>query len=198
MCDDCKKAKAIKRKNRVVSDLVKAKRKAASAAYIAKNREKKNEMCRIYYAKNAEKYKEMARAYRKANKEAVRLLGKKWREKNADKLRVAKRNHREKNKDSIRVYLKNWRINNRGKVNALERRRLAAKIQRTPAWHNMEAIEGFYRLAQELTRKTGVIHHVDHIVPLRGRLVCGLHVETNLQVITQTENCRKNNRFMGF
>lgn len=49
--------------------------------------------------------------------------------------------------------------------------------------------------AARLTRRTGIVHEVDHIVPLQGENVCGLHVETNLRVITKAANREKSNRW---
>lgn len=71
----------------------------------------------------------------------------------------------------------------------------AKRLCRTVPWADAEKIEEFYRLAAYLTRKTKVKHEVDHIIPLQGALVSGLHVETNLRVITKAENRRKWNRF---
>jgi hypothetical protein len=53
----------------------------------------------------------------------------------------------------------------------------------------------FYAESSRLTLETGIAHEVDHIVPLLSGLVCGLHCEANLQVITAFENQSKNNRF---
>jgi len=51
-----------------------------------------------------------------------------------------------------------------------------------------------YILANQITKTTGILHEVDHIVPLHGKFVSGLHVPWNLRIITKTENARKNNR----
>src|SRR6185369_7907728 len=66
----------------------------------------------------------------------------------------------------------------------------------TPAWANSEAINAFYLEAARRTAQSGEKHHVDHIIPLRGKNVCGLHVETNLQVLLASENMAKHNRLL--
>lgn len=65
--------------------------------------------------------------------------------------------------------------------------------QATPAWVNQEEIRGFYEAARRLSLETGMPHHVDHIIPLRGKTVWGLHVPWNLRVITAKENLAKSN-----
>jgi hypothetical protein len=74
-------------------------------------------------------------------------------------------------------------------------KRRAAKLQRTPAWANADAIRAVYDQARAMTDSTGVEHHVDHVIPLRGKRVSGLHVANNLQVIPASENVRKHNRY---
>lgn len=69
----------------------------------------------------------------------------------------------------------------------------------TPKWLSVEQkleIRLKYRLAIELSRRTGVRHAVDHIVPLQGDMVCGLHVPWNLDVVTQEENLKKSNKLV--
>lgn len=101
---------------------------------------------------------------------------------------------REKNQDHAKALAKEWKAANKDKISASEARRHATKRNATPAWSEREAIEAIYALCQFMTTSTGVLHHVDHIVPLRGKTVCGLHVAANLQVIPATVNLSKNNR----
>lgn len=79
------------------------------------------------------------------------------------------------------------------RANASKQR--AKRLLRTASWANYAKIAEVYRRAAYMTRRTGVQHDVDHIIPLQGRNVCGLHVETNLRVIPRTENRRKWNHF---
>lgn len=76
-------------------------------------------------------------------------------------------------------------------------KRKADKMQRTPKWlsnDHLKNIRKFYEQAQKITETTGVKHHVDHIVPLRGKTVSGLHVPWNLQILTASENGKKHNK----
>lgn len=68
----------------------------------------------------------------------------------------------------------------------------------TPPWADLKAIEAVYALAIQLTKETGILHHVDHIVPLGHKLVSGLHVEWNLQAIPWIENQRKFNKLPSY
>lgn len=79
------------------------------------------------------------------------------------------------------------------RANAAKQRALRRK--RTATWANHEIIVTFYREAARLTRLTGVPHEVDHIVPLLGERVSGLHVEDNLQVVPRAVNRAKSNQF---
>ena len=67
--------------------------------------------------------------------------------------------------------------------------------QATPGWADPTKIEAVYRDAKSRSRREGIVYHVDHVIPLSGKHVCGLHVETNLQVITASENLSKGHRF---
>lgn len=73
--------------------------------------------------------------------------------------------------------------------------RRAGLEQATPKWANRAAIRAVYTRCAEVTLNTGIRHEVDHIVPLRGRRVSGLHVHWNLQVIPAEDNRLKSNHF---
>lgn len=117
-----------------------------------------------------------------------------WAAENADHRAEYGRRWREENADYNTQRFADWARANPHKVNALRTKRRAAKLRATPPWADAKAIEEFYVKAAYLTATTGIRHEVDHIYPLQGRLVCGLHCETNLQILTKTENIRKHNR----
>ena len=104
---------------------------------------------------------------------------------------------KKENLSSSRKSSANWKKNNPGHNSAIVAKRRADRIQRTPAWltgEQLTAMDKLYKQAAWLTRITGVKWHVDHIVPLKGKNVSGLHIPSNLQVIPARENLRKGNR----
>lgn len=103
-------------------------------------------------------------------------------------------------KEKIRKIASVWQKNNKGKVNANTALRHAAKMQRTPSWLSKEdklTIKCYYQLAAMYNRESDQKWHVDHIVPMQGESVSGLHVPWNLRVIPAVDNMKKNNRFYG-
>ena len=64
-----------------------------------------------------------------------------------------------------------------------------------PPWADLEKIKSIYQKARELELSDGIIRHVDHDIPLQHELVCGLHVENNLVILTADENRSKSNTF---
>jgi hypothetical protein len=81
-----------------------------------------------------------------------------------------------------------WRLKHLKEHNAKSALEKAMRLQRIPPWADLEAIKQFY-----LNRPEG--YHVDHIVPLRGKTVSGLHVLENLQYLPAKENMSKGNKF---
>jgi 5-methylcytosine-specific restriction endonuclease McrA len=107
------------------------------------------------------------------------------------------RQNRERRIEKAVAYAKN----NRAKANATGKKYKVAKQNACPPWVLASSelcgmMEDVYQQAQELTKETGVMHHVDHIIPIQGPNVCGLHVPWNLQVLTASENCSKQNKVL--
>jgi hypothetical protein len=102
--------------------------------------------------------------------------------------------------ESLREYRNAWKRNNPVQVNASTKARRRKHRQATPLWltrKQKSEIRQLYQIAITMTKTTGEQYVVDHIVPLRGQDVCGLHVPWNLRVITQEENLKKSNKHLA-
>ena len=91
---------------------------------------------------------------------------------------------------------KDWTPQQKGKWVAYVSARQKRIKQATPKWADLSAIKEVYIRAQQFTKETGTPHEVDHIIPIQGKLVCGLHVPANLQILTEKENQSKNAKFI--
>ena len=102
---------------------------------------------------------------------------------------------RRKSKDKeIKECIKKWKQNNKDKVSFYFAKRRANKLNAAVKWANNFFISEIYKLAQLRTKLTGIQWHVDHIIPLINKNVCGLHCEQNLQIIPAIENLKKGNK----
>lgn len=145
---------------------------------------------------------EKERAYRMrqyhANRDAEVLKMREWQKANREILRQSCRNWRAKHPDRQAAAERSWRLRNPEKHRFYATNRRAAKLQRTPPWlteKQLAEIEDFYHLAEALNQVCDEFYEVDHIVPMRGETVSGLHVPWNLQLLTMRENCVKGNRY---
>lgn len=166
--------------------------------------------CRAKHAANPSVMRRRVMEWKKSNPDKVKVNGAAYRERHREKIRKSGLAHyyanrerllflqaesRKRNVDRIREYNARWDQENKDKANAKAARRRAQKMLATPTWADKEKILAFYSEAQKLTKQTGVEHHVDHIVPLISKMVCGLHVEHNLRVVPAVENLAKFNKF---
>ena len=133
-----------------------------------------------WYQAHAQEERQKARDKRECNPEPFRNANRRWRSKNIEAERARVRKYQQANAHAMAA-------------NAAQRR--ALKLRATPSWANKFFISETYRLADLRTNSLGVKWVVDHIVPLRSNLVCGLHVEQNLRVIPETVNAMKGNRY---
>ncbi len=119
---------------------------------------------------------------------------KQWRESNRDRCAKATRDYRSRNPGYDKESNAKWRAENRHRLAANQSKRRAVELQAVARWANREAIAAMFEEAKRLTEQTGTPHHVDHIVPLNSKIVCGLHCEANMRVIPATDNISKGNR----
>lgn len=120
-----------------------------------------------------------------------------YRKNNREKINALSRKRYFNNPVAQREQIKKYESENPSKIRAKSAKRRATKLQRTPKWLtelHYKQIQIFYDSATSLTKEFGVEMEVDHIIPLNGELVSGLHVPWNLQVITQRENLSKGNK----
>jgi hypothetical protein len=144
-----------------------------------KNREKCNANFARHVAKDPDAYKAKARAAYQEDKARRLAVVAAWASANLEKSRLIKARWKKRHPENGAAYTN---------------KRRAQKLNATPPWADLAAIAVIYAECARITKETGIEHHVDHIVPLKGKRVCGLHVPWNLQIITAHENCSKNNR----
>lgn len=133
-----------------------------------------------YRLRDTDRYRSKQRAHWERHKQAKRS---------------ANRAYRAANLSRCREWVAVWTRANKSRVAAATRRRIAASMAAVPKWGNREAILSFYETARRLTQATGTLWTVDYVVPLQSALVCGLHCETNLQVMPGIANFSKCNRW---
>ena len=136
--------------------------------------------------------KEVAAEYLRNNREKEYLRKRKWNGVNKDIISVKKKAKRDAVQDNLRRSAHKKAFPHLCRANGARRR--AVKQRSTVSFANIDKVQELYKQAVYLSKTTGVAHHVDHIVPLRSKVVCGLHWEGNLQILTAEENLKKGNR----
>lgn len=131
------------------------------------------QQCYMKEYRSANKAKEAHAQWRKDNLEHYLIKQKEWALKNPEKVKETKKRYVSKNLDQYRAQCA---------------KRHAAKLMRTPKWADLSRIKQFYMNCPE-----GM--EVDHIVPLQGDNVSGLHMIENLQYLSKAENCAEGNKF---
>lgn len=142
-----------------------------------------------YYKANAESLKEKSAEWYKNNKATALEAAKIYRNKNAEAINIRRAVYRERTKVEQQKRSRKWRQENPAKKLAAHRRRELAKAKRTPTWYCHSECEAMYRKA----RAAGLV--VDHIIPLQGKNVSGLHWAHNMQLLTVSANSTKGNKF---
>lgn len=150
------------------------------------------------YATDPEKLKRRSKAWYQANTKRAAAYHKAYRAKHREKKKAYFRAYYLEHAEHLKARAKElgpaWAAKNPDKVCARVNRRRTAKLRATPIWADHVTIAAVYRACAATTRSTGIPHHVDHIVPLQSKVVCGLHVADNLQIIVGRENQSKGAR----
>lgn len=150
-----------------------------------------------------------SRKWQRDNPEKTAAKMKEWRRKNQDRVNLERRNAapeqkaiealrvrawRERNPGAAYAVTKSYRAKRPGYASSVNRKRALAQLRATPKWltpAQIAEIEGVYLYGALFG------FHIDHIVPIKGKTVCGLHVPWNLQPLTPSENIAKGNRLCG-
>lgn len=190
--------------------------RARGKIYYQDNKEVVLKRTKAYKIENADKVKVMIKTWYEANKDHVLSQSKERRSKPDVKVREQERSklYYEQRKQEIQAkrkvslmsddtritalkdYQTLYYLENKDKAMSKCAKRRSVKLNALAKWADMKLIRRFYTESRLKTKQTGVKHVVDHIIPLQGKFVSGLHVETNLQVITETENLAKFNKFI--
>lgn len=133
--------------------------------------------------------KEQQAAWRERNKEKFEKVRKIYLETNKEVFAEKAADNYQKSKSEYRERMRKWRKENPNMNAHYKRAYTSAKQHRTPLWANIERIKEIYKNCPKGCQ-------VDHIIPLRGKTVSGLHVENNLQYLPKSENTRKANKWL--
>jgi len=113
----------------------------------------------------------------------------------AEEIKAVERKRYQDNRESLLEGKREYYKNNKQAVIANANKRKADQLQRTPEFSDSDAIKRVYEQAGLLSEATGTPHHVDHVIPLRGENVSGLHVPGNLMIVPDNLNLSKSNKF---
>ncbi len=174
-------------------------KKLARKAYYQKNKDKLSSRRKAYYEANKEREAAVNNAYREANPEKIKAIRVAYCENKKEENYARTRQWREANKDLANHLTREWRKNNPGKAKESYAARRASEMERTPAWlneDNKQEMRDMYEAAYELSKVFPYELQVDHMIPLRGKEVSGLHVPWNLQLLPAVANASKSNKLL--
>lgn len=163
-----------------------------------RNTEHRKAYVRQYKEDNKESLKQYKELYRRENKERIAETNKSYTENNKDKILASKRTYVNSNREKVLESSRRYGRKNRAKYAGYAALRRARVASAQPRWLSPEdklRMEHFWKLRELKSFVTGIEYEVDHIVPLNGSTVCGLHVPWNLELLPAKENRSKGARY---
>lgn len=171
--------------------------RARRRAWYYRNRDVSIETSRKWKERNSEYVTRYGREYRDSHRDERRRLSLEWHYKNHAKSMAQSKEWRLRNPGKASAQCRRWAQENPDRRAAIYANRRAAKMRRTVAWADQRRITAMYAVARRVSRCLGIEFHVDHIVPLQGKFVSGLHCEDNLRIVPAAINLAKYNKFDG-
>jgi hypothetical protein len=147
-------------------------------------------------SKNPDRFSEVGNKSYQKHKNSVLKKQKTYREENVEKIRLKNSRYWVEDKERISKRNKAWKKSNPDKLTAMAAKRRAAELRATPPWLTQEMktdINFFYTIRSSMKNPSD--WHIDHITPLQGKFVSGLHIPSNLQLLPKTDNLSKTNKF---
>jgi hypothetical protein len=170
---------------------------ANSKQWVEKNKARKDAVDAAYRQENREALRAKKKARYDADdqyREHVKAKAREWARANPERCAERVKEWGKAHPERIAEHNRKWAKNNPGLCNFWSAQFRPSVRRATPSWADPARILEFYELAAKMTEMTGVPHEVDHVFPLGGDLVSGLHVHENLQILTQFKNRSKRNR----
>lgn len=169
------------------------------AKYRDDNRAELNKKSGEYKKAHPEAHRHNARNDYHRNMDARKAAMKVWRDSNPERALTLHKNKKRAKPDLYKVIQreanKRFRLNNPEKVVEVEQRRRSAKLNAIPGWVDKQDLLRIYEVARAVRDMTKAKYHVDHCVPLQHALVCGLHVPSNLRIVSAADNLTKHSKF---
>lgn len=168
--------------------------KQRAREWSAANKERKAAVNKAYRGANQERMLANSAAWVAKNPERRKAIYTKYRTEKLDQARANEAAYRARNREACSARIRDWKARHPHKLTHYFYKRKAAELCAMPSWADLDAMQAVYAEAQRLQAETGVPYHVDHIVPLLSKFVCGLHCEANLRAIPASVNTSKSNR----
>lgn len=166
--------------------------------YYRENKEKRIAYRLEWAKKNPEKTKESKKRHYLKHREEILKKRKEYVRANPEKIKMGAHKYYINNKETHNERNKMWAKLNPGKMAFQYKKRQTQKQRALAKWANLKEIKKIYVEAARISKETGIKHNVDHIYPLISPVCCGLHVESNLRIITEEENKKKSNKMPDF